>query len=240
MAVARDFSIPLAILLIALLVYLLMLGRLSGMAFAWSLVGVAALVAVVAVVVPRSEDVSKISGKLGTEGGELLVEMQEIRSEVYAKAENVKRLTEQVGEISAFNVAQLWSFAPHDPKAARVQLRDKLGAMLREAGIQETRVNEIIQPINQRIEANLAHEVWNYVPKEPFAKPGQIKGQTPAMVSLKVPELLLQSEVGRAEAALRPYLEDLGVWTNEVEAKVRDFDEFRRTKQLHAHKGGNP
>jgi hypothetical protein len=233
MAVARDFSIPLALILILMMVYLLMLGRLSGITFAFSLLGVAVLVAVTAVVVPHSEQVSKISGKVSAEGGQLLVEMKELQRDVYAKAAHIKKLTEQIGEIAALNVAWLWSWAPDNSSAERVRLRDKLASMLRDAETEETRISEIVKPINERITVNLAHAVR--VPMEPFSK-GSIKGQTAEIASLKVLELLLASEIGQAQAAVKPYLQDLGCWTNEVATQVREFDEFRRTKQISSDK----
>ena|SRR2546425_998248 len=41
-----------------------------------------------------------------------LLWMKEIRVEIFAKAEEVRRLAEAMGELTAYNIANLWRFPP--------------------------------------------------------------------------------------------------------------------------------
>ena len=222
----RQFAVPLALLLIALLVYLLIIGKLSGGAFAGSLVGVTVLVAVVAVVLPRSEDVSEVGGKVA--GQEILFKMEKVRDEVYAKAAELRRLTERIGEISAFNLSHLFRFAPKNPEAVLLEERDRLAQMLREAGIDGSRVHQITAPVTETIAKDLARHIWGSVPKTIFHEKGKAHGKDLKAVGTKIIDDLMSSPVGEARNSVRPYIDELGGWTTDDEERINEFDDFRK------------
>lgn len=226
----RDFAVPLALLLIAMLTYLLILGRLTGWQFVGSLTGVGILVGVLVIIVPRSEQVAELGAKASGSGVELLVRMEQIQKDVYAKAESLQRLAEDVGRISAFNLRHLGRFGPDDLDAVLLRERDQLARMLRDAGIAPSRVEEIVAPITEMVLRDLAREVWEGV-REPIAR----RSPPPAdMTTIRnnLIEKLVASPVGRAAENVRPYLESFGVWDAAAAAKVSHFDEFRRSGRL--------
>jgi hypothetical protein len=233
MAIAlREFSVPLALLLITVLVYLLIIGKLSGWTFASSLVGVALLVAVVAVVLPRSEEVSELGGKVA--GQEILVKMEKVRADIYVKAEVIQRLTEHLAEISAFNLTHLGRFSPKNLDELLLKERDRLVDMLKRAGIQDNRVIEITYKITDVVIGDLARDVWRAVPKEMFTV-GGAKGQNQIK---KFHGILLSSKVGTAEQTAHDFLKPMGGWTSDVKLRAVEFDEFRKTGMLPAHRTG--
>ena len=164
----KEFAIPMALLLIAVLVYLLIIGRLTGWPFALSLFAVVAFSIGVAVIIPRSEEVTEIGGKVSSEGAQLLVKMQTIQSDVYAKAEALRKLAEQVGEVAAFNLAHLGRWSPDNLDELLLKERDRLIEMLHRAGIDDKRIKEITFEITKMVTFDLARDVWSAVPKEIF------------------------------------------------------------------------
>ena len=145
----KEFSVPLALLLIAILVYLLIIGKLNGWTFAGSFIGVGILVAVIAVVLPRTEDVSEVGGKVG--GQEILIKMERVRQDIYAKAEVVQQLTEHVAEVSAFNLTHLGRWSPPNLDELLLKERDRLIEMLRHTGIPEKRIQEITSKVTDMV-----------------------------------------------------------------------------------------
>lgn len=236
MAIAlKEFSVPLALLLIAVLVYLLIIGKLNGWSFAGSLFGVGALVAVIAVVLPRSEDISEVGVKVG--GQELLFKMEKVRQEIYAKADEIKRLTEQIAEISAFNLAHLGRFSPNNLDELLLNERDRLVEMLRRAGVDETRIRGITSKITNMVTFDLARDAWAAVPKEIFST-GPAKGKDLKEVGTRLVDSLIESKVGTAEKTAHEFLKDIAGWTPEVKARVVEFDAFRQTGVLPARRKG--
>jgi len=237
----KEFAIPLALILILVLTYLLLLGKLNGWTFSTGLFAIAVLTGVVAVVIPRSEEVSEIGGKMG--GAEVLVKMEKIQKEVYAKAEQLGVLAEKVGELTAFNLAHLGRFAPTNLDELLLQERDRLKTTLKEAGIKDDRVEEITGRITQVVARDVALSVWETVPKEIFGDKGPAKGQDINAVVEKLLDLLLNSSHGTARDTARSYLTGLGGWTSIVESRVREFEEFRQSGKLPEHmkeKKGQP
>lgn len=183
------------------------------------------------VAIYRNEDIVQMV----IEPRRVLFEMQRIEKSIFAKVEEVRRLAEHMGELTAFNIAQLWRFAPADPKGVRLQERDRLAQMLKDMGITESRIQEITSTITKMVVWDLTLEVWRTVPREIFSQ-GPAKGQDSELVRQKLTDLLLNSEMGRASSAARTYLEPLGGWTEQVSNKIGEFEEFRRTGKLPGYK----
>lgn len=236
MAIAlREFSVPLALLIIAVLVYLLIIGKLNGWSFAGSLIAAAILTGVVGVVLPRGEDVSEIGGKVA--GQEILVKMEKVREDIYVKAEEIKHLTEHVAEVSVFNLTHLGRFSPKNLDELLLKERGRLNEMLHRAGIPDSRVQEITSKITEVVIGDLARDVWGAVPKNIFST-GLGKGQNQGIVGRKFHDALVGSKVGTAKDVARDFLEPLGGWSPDVDAKAAEFDAFRRNGVLPASHTG--
>ena len=210
----KEFAIPFGLIAISLWVWLY---RSSPRVLIWAF-----LATVMAMVLMyRSDEVVQLT----FEPRRVLVQMKEVRSEIFAKVDEVRKLAEGVGELTAYNVAQLWRWPPENPDAARLEERDRIGKVLRDAGVAEDRVKQILSKITDMVARDLASDVWLAVPKAVFTT-------ETVPIRKELADLLLQSPVGAAEAAARDFLQPRQAWTAEAIAAVKRFDEFRRTGQL--------
>ncbi len=225
-------SLLLAVILFFVMVGLVLGGYVDGLSFALSLGAIAILLLIAGVVIPRYEDVSEVSTKLSKEGVELLTKMEVIQKDVYAKTAELKQLAEKVGELTTFNIMHLGRFGPSNLEEVLLQERDRLERMLRDAGLEATRVQEIIAPITQTVTGDLARHVWAAVPKEIFTTGGPAAGQDMKAVGQWIVDSLLKSQVGAAADSVHQRMVDLGGWTSDVEIRIREFEKLRRTGEL--------
>lgn len=216
----KTFAIPFGVLMMALWVYLFWTHP-KTLLMAFVLTGV------VVVIFYRNAEITEMV----VEPRRVLVRMREIREEVFAKAEEVRRLAEAMGELTAYNIAHLWRLAPADPEAARLAERDRIAAMLRDAGVGEDRIRQLVSKVGEMVLRDLALNVWQEVPKSIFST-GALKGVDMRQQRDEFLDRLLKSEPGRAMEIARGYLEPVAGWVPEVESQVTRFDEFRRTGRL--------
>ncbi len=228
----EKHSLWLAVMLFFVMVGLLLGGYVDGLSFALSLGAITILLLIAGVVIPRYEDVSEVSTKLSKEGVELLAKMEGIQKDVYAKTAELKQLAEKVGELTTFNITHLGRFAPSNLDEVLLQERDRLERMLRDAGLEASRVQEIIAPITQTVTRDLAQRVWDAVPKEIFRTGGSAAGQDMKAVGQWIVDSLLKSQVGGAAGSVHQRILDLGGWTSDVETCIREFEEFRGSGKL--------
>jgi len=233
----RDFSVPLALLLIGVMVYLLIIGKLNGYSFIGSLFVVALLTGVVGVVLPRSEQVSELSGTVA--GQAILVKMEKVRDEIYAKAEAVQRLTEHVADLSVFNLIHLGRFSPENLDELLLKERDRLNEMLHSAGIPDSRIREVTSKVTDVVIRDLARDVWRVVPKEIFNK-GVAKEQGEKAVRRKFTKGLIDSKVGTASDVAQEFFKPYGGgWNKDVQVKIAEFDSFRANGVLPVSRMGS-
>ncbi len=221
----KEFAIPFGVLCFAIWIWLFR-SQPVILIFAF----LATIIAMIAIY--RNEDIVQMV----IEPRRVLFEMQRIEKDIFAKVQEVRRLAEQTGELTAFNIAQLWRLAPEEPEAVRLQERDRLAQMLKDMGIAELRVEVITSKITNMVTWDLAQKVWHAVPKQIFGE-GPSRDQNMNAARHKLTDLLLKSEVGRASHVVRAYLEPLGGWIEQVSNKITEFEEFRRTGHLPKAKG---
>jgi hypothetical protein len=216
----KEFAIPFGLIAIGLWVWLF-----------WSSPRVlipAFLATVVAMVLMyRNDDVVQLT----FEPKRVLVQMAEVRREIFAKVNEVQKLAAGIGELTAYNIAHLWRLAPADPEAARLEERDRIVTILREAGLAEERIQQVVAKVAQMVTWDLASDAWRSAPRETFStRPG--KGLDMKVVRKDFVDQLLRSDIGKAVEVGRRVLQPIQAWSPEVEAKVKRFDEFRRTGKL--------
>jgi len=158
MLTLKEFAVPFGLMCLALWVWLFS---------ARPVLLIAAFVATAAAVVLfyKNEDIVQMV----FEPRRVLVQMKTIEKNVFAKVEEVRKLAEKMGELTAFSIANLWRFAPEDPVATILQERDRLVVTLKEMGIDDSRIKEITSKIDNTVTLDLARNVWDAVPREIFS-----------------------------------------------------------------------
>lgn len=140
------------ILLVATCAYLLLIGKLSGAAFVSSL-----FVSALAVAVVHNLDVIQ---RLQLKGAniEATADFERIRKDIYAKAEEVRHLTESVAGMIAESVAtsnRYGGSGDPDPIAQEVRFRDKIRQTLTDGGTPKERREELLSPFAKWIPFDL-------------------------------------------------------------------------------------
>lgn len=227
----KEFAVPVTLLLIAVLVYLLLIGRLGGAAFTAAFIAVLAIGAAGAVVLPRTEDVTEVGVK--AQGMEMLFKMERIQKDIYVKADTVREMAETVAEMAAFSLSRVGRFAAGDLDVALLRSRERLEEMLAKVGTTEPKIKAITQHITDAILFDLSANVWAEVREAIQEKRADLLANQHE-IRARVTELLRASRVGAAAKAVRAYLEEIKGWTPKVEQRIAEFDEFRRTGRLPA------
>jgi hypothetical protein len=159
-AYPKEFSVVLFILLFAICVYLLLSGKLTPSSFVCSI-----FVSALAVAVIHNLDVVQ---RLTLKGGtvEATADFERIRQQVYAKAEEVQQLAEQIAGMIAESVAtsnRYGGSGDPDPIAQEARYRDKLNQTLTDMGTPQQRRTEILAPFAQWIPFDLRSAILQTV-----------------------------------------------------------------------------
>lgn len=228
----RDFAVPFLLLTVTLWVYLLVTKHFGGFVF----LGLFLVSGALAVMLYRVDDVTEAKVDIR----QLMFKLDQTKSEVYAKAEAVQRMAEQVGLIAATTVSQLWAFAPRDPSYRRAQERDRLAVMLADAGLSQERVQAALKPLNDRIRSALAFEVARDArlaiskkrPRPTDPKAAAAHDAEMQRLQAELRSLIVSSAAGSAEAAIRPVIESHGAGLDDVRASLTRFEHFRSTGEV--------
>ncbi|MGH7146956.1 MAG: hypothetical protein ACREIJ_03540 [Nitrospiraceae bacterium] len=149
----KEFSVVLFILLIALLAYLLMIGKLTP----WSFMGGLLLSAIVVGVMHNLDVLSRLVVRGG--GYEASVEMRQLRDDVFAKAKEVQRLAEQVTSMIAWGIANTGRFVGDDFQAQLLVQREELRRMLKDLKVSEERSAQLVLPITTAVANDYRHDL---------------------------------------------------------------------------------
>lgn len=95
----------------------------------------------------------------------ILSEAKEIKKDIYAKTETVKKLGEEVAELTAFNVARVGRFAPPDLQKKMLEARDKIRTILKEIGSDEERIKGICTQIEDMVLHDLKNKILESIRK---------------------------------------------------------------------------
>jgi hypothetical protein len=201
----KEFSIVLYLLLVAICAYLLCAGKLTSRDFMWSL-----LLTAFAVAVLHNLDTLRRLVYKGP-GGEATAEFEQIKKDVYAKADAVRQMTEAVAGLIAEEVATAGRFGgtvEPDPVAHLIQSRDKLHRTLANVGTPEDHIKQLLAPFEQWIPFDLRNALITSAQTA-----AQQKGWKPQQLNEFGQELssLLQRE---------PHLVSL----NQAERRIHDAD----------------
>jgi hypothetical protein len=158
-----------------------------------------------------------------------LRELQQVRADIYAKADAVKRLGEEVAALAVWNTRTVGRTVGDDHDAQMLQQRDEIAAMLHDLGTDSQRTATIVAPINDRVLADLRLEILRALATR---------------VNAVNSEQHLNLKLDSVRAELDPYIRNydrtafvvrakaLGVDGPEVEDALDRLDTFLRDKRL--------
>ncbi|MBI4447179.1 MAG: hypothetical protein HY645_14890 [Acidobacteria bacterium] len=222
----KQFSVILAAIIFAVAIYLLLLGRPYK-----EFTGIAVLGVVVGVLFFNIDRIIRFEAKIDSKGGaQILAEMQQIQKDIYAKADEVQRMGEAVAEQIAHSLSRLnrLSSSREDVDQELLKRRDMLVETLKELKSNKDRIAEIISPIELAVSRDLAIEVAANVGR-------QMNQRHMPNVQNKQEQIinkLMKSEPGKAEESVRAEIEKLEAWNEEIQAGIKRFEEFRKTKTV--------
>jgi hypothetical protein len=203
----------------ALLTVLLLRGNIAGPTFLIALIGIL----FVSYVLHRGESVSEVDFK------NLKVTLRQIeqaKTDIYAKVDTVRRLGEQIAELGAWNVRTVNRMVGEGHQRQMLSARDQIATMLRDLGSEEARISAIVAPINTAVANDLKHRITDAI----FAEIKQRAGQqvNAASVHEETQSVLKQYDRGRLTEILR----NRNLYTSDIERRMDDYEAFIRDGRL--------
>ena len=154
----------------------------------------------------------------------VLRQVEQARSEVFAKADAVQQLAEQTARMAAWNISTANRFVGDDHTEQMLARRDEIIRMLRDVDIPSNRIQEIVRPINHMAERDYRADIWQDLSRHIESLN---KGRAPeARVEPEPIRLVLIENYNRAE--LERLLTDAGIQMTGLESRLDALDEFRR------------
>jgi hypothetical protein len=204
--------------------YFLWVSRIAGATW---LIACGGTLAFAYLVSTRGEQVRELDLK----NMKIVQEIRDARTEVFAKAVEVRKLGEEVAELTSYNVrtANRWTDDNHQVQMAKA--RDQIGAMLKGLGSDTSRINEIIEPINDTILFDLKTDVRQYLQHQIFETNKTRKPDEHLTLDSVKPEIEPHI-VDFDRAKLTERTKGLGLHTSDLERLLDRVERFIKTKQL--------
>jgi hypothetical protein len=165
-------------------------------------------------------------------------EVEQMRADVFAKAELVRETAEAAADLIAFNTRTANRFAGEgwDHSRQILAARDKIVAMLKATGSSDQRIATVVDPMNRTVENDILHELIARIRNAAVAK-SRAAGVPSEKETAIVDETAKQfqqviADYDRSKASA--WLEAKGVMNAEVGEALDVFDRFRRTKHVDA------
>jgi hypothetical protein len=141
MADARDFSVILFLVLVAISAYLATTRAISGAALGWCLLASAVSVGLI-----RNVDrLEELAFRRGDD--QVLVKIRQIQQDVYAKVEEVRRMSKATASFTVDSIVSANRFAGDDHQEQMLRRGAEVDAFLREAGVPEAERADLVRPI---------------------------------------------------------------------------------------------
>jgi hypothetical protein len=185
----------------------------------------------VSVILLSSIAVSKIDLLQVLDMGKLrltLREIEQVRDDIYAKSAAVTKLGEELGELAAWNVRTVNRFVGDDHASEMLRQRNQIVVMLKEIGVADGRIQEIVAPINDTILGDLKQDVIRVL-VDALNKANQA-GAKLQWEPLEVEFRQLLTSYDRTKLIARA--KTSGLYTAELEKVLDRVDGFIKTKEL--------
>jgi hypothetical protein len=157
-----------------------------------------------------------------------LDEIKEVQKDVYAKAETVKALGEEIAALTAFNVTRVGRFAGPDLQEKMIEARDKIKKLLQSLGSSEAKITALSKEIEDMVLRDLKRNVESETDKithEALTRGGQFNRD---QVQKRIRELLTNYD----RKGLVAYLKGQNFYREELSPLLDKIDKFLETKTL--------
>jgi len=157
-----------------------------------------------------------------------LDEIKEVRGDVFAKAETVKTLGEEIADLTAFNVTRVGRFAGADLQQKMIEARNRIKQLLQSLGSSE----EKIARISNQIEDMILHDLKNNVASETdrITHKAITSGRqfNREQVQKRIRELLNEYD----RKSIITYLKEQNLYEDELTPLLDKIDKFIQTRTL--------
>lgn len=157
-----------------------------------------------------------------------LDEIKDVQKDVYAKAELVKRLGEEVAELTAFNVTRVGRFAGPNLKKAMIEARERIKELLESLGSDREKIVRISKQIDDLVLHDLKRDIESEIERTSAQGLTEGKQIDREQVRKKVREVLEKYN----RDALVSYLKEQGLYRDEILPLLDNLDKFIQTKTL--------
>ena len=157
-----------------------------------------------------------------------LDEIKEVQKDVYAKAETVKALGEEIAELTAFNVTRVGRFAGPDLQKQMIEARDKIKKVLQSLGSSEAKMTAISKEIEDMVLHDLKRNVeseTDRITHEALTRGRQFDRD---QVQKRIRELLTTYD----RKGLVAYLKEQNLYKEELSPLLDKINKFLETKTL--------
>lgn len=206
--------------------YFLYMQKINAVGFSIILVAIG----VSAILLYNIDQVDKITTKQGD-----IIEIKKIKADIYAKAEVVKNIGEELASlasIEAFNVAHLCRFAPDNLTELMLDKRDKLITLLNSLGSNKEKISEITKIIDDMVISDLQHKVISKVEEYSYkVLQGGIKINRDE-IREKVNESFKDYKIGASKKEIEDYFKSVACYTEEISILLDNYEKFLKTKNI--------
>lgn len=181
--------------------------------------------AIAAVLILKSDAISSIEASVG-QTTSIRAEMKNLREDVFAKVEYVKRLGEELARLNAHNVAIRNRFTSDDHQKQMIEERERIRSMMVALGSEPSMIKETLDEIDKWVEWDLRNEVVSAV--------GMIHGM--GSVAFKKIEEDLRRKVHdydqSSRKSLEAFLKEHSEYSDSVGTALDRLDVFLKEKHL--------
>lgn len=165
--------------------------------------------------------------KIVIDKGKLLVELREIKKEIYAKAETVSALTEDTVKFIVYLLTRVGRLTSSEElKKKLVEARGDIYRMLEEAFYSHDEVESLLSPLDTTILRDMGDDIYQEVSHlaqdkiEDLGTRGEIQG--------KLRGISKDTDID----GLRDYLRNHHLLEESIEEIMKSFEYFRKNKRL--------
>jgi hypothetical protein len=159
----------------------------------------------------------------------ILTEIKEVKKDVYAKAETVKKLGEEMAELTAFNVASVGRFAAPDLQEKMLKARDKIAVVLEAIGSDDSKIKEISKQIDDMVVHDLKYDLLSKVQEIIHDNLNKGENINRDKIYNETKKLLFENY---ERNKLKEYLESQKAYKPEIEPLLDQIDKFNKDKKL--------
>lgn len=152
MTTAKAFAIPFLLLTLSLWVYLLIDKRING----WMLSALLFASTLASALIYNFDYLETIS--LDLKNQKFLVELKRMRDDVFAKAETIKKMGEEIAKVHVFSVTSIGRWPPRDLDHKMLQAKGRIETFLQEIESSKEQIREITQPIDDMVVNDICND----------------------------------------------------------------------------------